>query len=930
MSAKCSGNYSIARPAGLAVAFVAFLAASAFVAAQTAVTTYHNDNNRTGWNKTESVLTPANVGAATFGLLQNITLDDQVDAQPLVVPGVMITAGNYVGVHDVVYVATENNSIYAIDIHTGTVLLTANFGTPVPMPLGCNNNGPNVGINGTPVIDLSSNTLYVMIYTQDTTGPAYRLHALALGSLTDKVTPQLVTASHPLADGSTFNFNAKYQRQRPGLLLANGSVYAGFGSFCDYSANLSRGWLLGWTAGSLTPFPANNLNDRQVTSPDNFFLSSIWMSGYAPAADDSGNVLFVTGNSDPSGATYDGITNIQESVVKVPSTLGTVSDLFTPMNQSSLDKGDADFGSGGALVLPDQPGLTYQLAVAAGKDGNMYLMDEDNLGGYSTTKNNVIATYSIGGCWCGESYFVDSDGVGRVVSSGNSTIQVWKLATSPTVSLTNTTSGSISNGQDPGFFTSISSNGTSNPIIWALSRPATSNNGAPISLYAFNPDSGGGAMTNLFSSPAGNWPNMGGNANLVPVVANGLVFVASNQQLQIFGLTATPAGTTTTLTSSVNPSIQGKSVTFTATVIPQSGSGIPAGTVTFQNGATVLGKKPLTAGTVTFITQALPPGSDSITAVYGGSSTFTASTSSPLNQFVQATTTTVVTSSLPTQSSYGQTVLFSATVSSSIGAPPNGETITFAQGTKILGTGTLSGGVATFSDSTLPKGTQAIKAVYPGDANFATSTSKPFDQLVVPRHHHNHADLVTEPVSLPTVRNLHGNCGPAIHRHSHGCGCIFQRCHEAGNGYPEQRRSRLHHHKINSRHGDDYGAVSGLRFVPDQHVRAAESGREPGQHHHHPHFVAEPVEPRQLGNLYRDRRRTVRRHGDRIGYIHERNHNPENGESGRGRRKINNLNATLRNRHHHGNLQRQRKLHHECGPADADSELAPPRFLGRG
>lgn len=732
MSAKCSGNYSIARPAGLAVAFVAFLAASAFVAAQTAVTTYHNDNNRTGWNKTESVLTPANVGAATFGLLQNITLDDQVDAQPLVVPGVMITAGNYVGVHDVVYVATENNSIYAIDIHTGTVLLTANFGTPVPMPLGCNNNGPNVGINGTPVIDLSSNTLYVMIYTQDTTGPAYRLHALALGSLTDKVTPQLVTASHPLADGSTFNFNAKYQRQRPGLLLANGSVYAGFGSFCDYSANLSRGWLLGWTAGSLTPFPANNLNDRQVTSPDNFFLSSIWMSGYAPAADDSGNVLFVTGNSDPSGATYDGITNIQESVVKVPSTLGTVSDLFTPMNQSSLDKGDADFGSGGALVLPDQPGLTYQLAVAAGKDGNMYLMDEDNLGGYSTTKNNVIATYSIGGCWCGESYFVDSDGVGRVVSSGNSTIQVWKLATSPTVSLTNTTSGSISNGQDPGFFTSISSNGTSNPIIWALSRPATSNNGAPISLYAFNPDSGGGAMTNLFSSPAGNWPNMGGNANLVPVVANGLVFVASNQQLQIFGLTATPAGTTTTLTSSVNPSIQGKSVTFTATVIPQSGSGIPAGTVTFQNGATVLGKKPLTAGTVTFITQALPPGSDSITAVYGGSSTFTASTSSPLNQFVQATTTTVVTSSLPTQSSYGQTVLFSATVSSSIGAPPNGETITFAQGTKILGTGTLSGGVATFSDSTLPKGTQAIKAVYPGDANFATSTSKPFDQVVVP------------------------------------------------------------------------------------------------------------------------------------------------------------------------------------------------------
>jgi len=732
MSARNKKNYR--SPVVLTVAFVVFMAAGTNVAAaQTAVTTYHNDNNRTGWNKTESVLTPANVSNATFGLLQKITLDDQVDAQPLVVPGVMITAGNFVGTHDVVYVATENNSVYAIDIHTGTVLLTANFGTPVSSPLGCTNNGPNVGINGTPVIDLSSNTLYVMIYTQDTTGPAYRLHALTLGSLTDKVTPQLVTASHSLANGSTFNFNAKYQRQRPGLLLANGSIYAGFGSFCDYSANLSRGWLLGWTAGSLSPFPANNLNDLQASSPNNFFLSSIWMSGYAPATDDSGNVLFVTGNSDPSGTTYDGVTNIGESVVKVPSTLGSVSDLFTPTNQSSLDQGDTDFGSGGVLVLPDQTGLTYQLAVAAGKDGNMYLMNEDSLGGYSTTTNNVIATYSIGGCWCGESYFVDSDGLGRVVSSGNSTIQVWKIATSSQVSLTNTINGSIAGSiQDPGFFTSISSNGTSNPIIWALSRP-NGNNGAPISLYAFNPDSGGGSMTNLFTSPAGNWPNTGGNSNLVPVVANGLVFVASNQQLQIFGLTGTPAGTTTTLTSSVNPSIQSKSVTFTATVTPQSGSGTPTGTVSFQNGATVLGKKSLAGGgTVTFATQALPPGSDSITAVYGGSSTFTGSTSSPLNQFVEATTTTVVTSSLPMQSSYGQTVIFSATVSSSIGAPPNGETITFEQGTKILGTGTLSGGVATFSDSTLPKGTQPIKAVYAGDSNFAASTSKPFDQVVVP------------------------------------------------------------------------------------------------------------------------------------------------------------------------------------------------------
>lgn len=128
----------------------------------------------------------------------------------------------------------------------------------------------------------------------------------------------------------------------PALLLANGSIYAGFGSFCDFAANLSRGWLLGWTAGSLTPFPSNQVFDEQATSPDAFFLLSIWMSGYGMAADDAGNILFVTGNSDYSGTTYDGITNIQESVVKVSPTLTTVVDLFTPSNQSAL----ADFFRG--------------------------------------------------------------------------------------------------------------------------------------------------------------------------------------------------------------------------------------------------------------------------------------------------------------------------------------------------------------------------------------------------------------------------------------------------------------------------------------------------------------------------------------------------------------------------------------------------------
>jgi hypothetical protein len=730
MSGKNRKNYRNGATAVHAVAFVVFMSVTLLATAQTAVTTYHYDNNRTGWNKSETALTPANVGKTTFGLLQNVTLDDQVDAQPLVVPGVMITSGNSQGLHDVVYVASENNTVYVIDVHSGAVLLSPNLGTPVSRPLGCSNNGPNVGINSTPVIDLSSNTLYVIAYTQDSTGPAYRLHALDLGSLTDKVAPQLITASHALADGSTFNFNAKYQRQRPGLLLANGSIYAGFGSFCDFNANLSRGWLLGWTAGSLAPFPSNQMNDLQVTDPDNFFLSSIWMSGYGPAADDAGNILFVTGNSDYSGTTYDGVTNIQESVVKVSSTLTSVLDLFTPQNQAALDQGDTDFGSGGVLVLPDQPGSTPHLAVAAGKDGNMYFMNEDHLGGYSPTTNNVLGTYSIGGCWCGQSYFVDpSDGLGRVVSSGGGSVGVWQVATSPQVTLTKVTnSPGLNNGQDPGFFTSISSNGTAGPIIWALSRP-TSSTGSPISLYAFNPESGGSVMTTLFQATAGAWPNTGGNANLVPVVANGLVFVASNKQLQIFGLTGGNSGATnTTLSSSLNPSVQGKLVTFTATVSLQSGTGTPTGSVTFKNGTATLAIKTLSGVTATYATSTLPLGSNSITAVYGGGSGFSGSTSAPVNQLVLATTTTTLTSS-SNPSTYGQTVTFNATVTSSIGAVPDGEIVNFTQGPTVLGTAPLRGGIATFSDPTLPVGARYIRAVYTGDAKFATSTSKALDQV---------------------------------------------------------------------------------------------------------------------------------------------------------------------------------------------------------
>ena len=505
------------------------------VAAQMAVTTYHYDNFRTGWNQKETALTPVTVASSSFGLLATVTLDEQVDAQPLVVPAVTITAGNYQGKRAVAYVVTENNTVYAIGAGGTVVLLKRNLGKPVYRPLGCIANGPYVGINSTPVIDVPNNTLYVIAYIQEATSRQYYLHALDMGNLTDKVPPRLITASHKLTDGTSYDFNGTYERQRPGLLLANGNVYAGFGSFCDEAPDLSRGWVLGWNAASLAPLPANQVLDTQATSPHTFFLSAIWMSGFGLTADAEGNVLFVTGNSDDTGTTYDGVSNLQESVVKVSPDLTTVLDVFTPANQAHLDAIDADFGSGGVLVLPKQAGTVPHLAVAAGKSGQMFLMNEDKLGGFSPAKNNVLGIFTIGACFCGPSYFIGADNVPRIVSSGGRISSVWKLQTSPKPLLTAVThSPALISGQSPGFFTSVSSNGRTNTIIWAVSHPA-SNTSTGILLYAFDP-SVAGTMKVLFQGTAGDWPNFKGNANVVPVVANGRVYVASNKQLQIFGL----------------------------------------------------------------------------------------------------------------------------------------------------------------------------------------------------------------------------------------------------------------------------------------------------------------------------------------------------------------------------------------------------------
>jgi hypothetical protein len=540
---------SIFFPRLLIQCFPTALAASAFTmlgllagCKSNTVLTYHYDNYRSGWNHYERTLTSSNVASSSFGQLFNIPLDDQVDVQPLVFPLVNVTVGSNQGAHNVVYVATESNTIYMIDTVSGQVLYSKSFGAPVSSPQGCTNNGPNVGIDGTPVIDEKSLSMFVITYTLEKSQPTYTLHQLDLGSLADKKSIQ-IDSSNTTHLG--FSFQPAYQRQRAALLEANGNIYAGFGSFCDLGGTNSRGWVLGWNASTLSPLPANQLNNTLTSEPNGMFLSSVWMSGSGLAADNSGNVYFVTGNTDQSGTTYSPTANISESAVKMSSDLTTVESYFTPADVGTLDHYDTDFGSGGIMLIPKAFKAPARLGAAAGKDGNLYLLDLSNLGGESA--NGIGGTpVQVGNCWCAQSYFYDGDL--HIVSSGGTSLMLWKLQTSPTVALTQqATSGSFAgNGSthDPGFFTAISSNGaksSSDPIIWAVSRPTSygsATSPAPLNLVALKGQPSGTTLQQIFSAQAGAWwtPMNNANPNIVPVVVNGKVFVASYKQLRIFGL----------------------------------------------------------------------------------------------------------------------------------------------------------------------------------------------------------------------------------------------------------------------------------------------------------------------------------------------------------------------------------------------------------
>ena len=540
----------------VSLVFFTLMLCSAQAVAQTsppkgAVLTWHDDNLRTGWQQQETILSTSTIGS--LGISHSVGLADQVDAQPLVIPG-------FINGHDIVFVADESNNVYQIDASTGAILKQVNLGVPVPAPFNCAINGPNLGIDSTPVIDWATQTLFVIAYVNvNNATPTYFLHALNLTTLNDKGSPLLVQASHTLTTGDVASFDATYERERAALLFANDKVYVAFTSFCDFQPSNSRGWLLGWSwnGTALTALPANQLNDRQPPAP--FLLSTIWMSGAGPASDELGNLIFSTGNSaastwtdtTPCLGTATGsvptsvpCSNIQESVVKLKGDLTEVTGLFSPNaqygtfspNTNQMDQGDVDLGSGGVLLAP-QRGSAFFAAIA-GKDGRLFLFDR------SGTGLKLLQLRQGSGCWCAPSYFIGPDGVARIVASQGSSVQTFKI---PTTSLSpEGTSATLSTGQDPGFFTTVSCHGSgafgncaNTPIIWAVLRPTSSTSG--VSLSAFSGLAARGSYKLLFGPlKVGSWPNVGGNANIVPTVSNGRVYVASWKTLAILG----PGGAT--------------------------------------------------------------------------------------------------------------------------------------------------------------------------------------------------------------------------------------------------------------------------------------------------------------------------------------------------------------------------------------------------
>ncbi len=527
------------------------LHATAAAPANTAVTTYHNDNLRTGQNPNETILTTSNVTSSQFGKLVTYPVDGQVYGQPLFLPNVTINGST----HNVVYVATENDSVYAFDADQTTAtaplwktsFLTSSSVTPVPsgdvFTRYTNYDiSPKIGITSTPVIDPSTNTLYVVAMTKEN-GSQYvqRLHALDVTTGLEKPgSPTVIQASITGTgydnSGGKITFNSKTEDQRAALLLVNGVVYISWSSFGD--TDPYHGWLIGYSYTNSALHQVAVYNDSANGSE-----GGIWMSGSGPSADSSGNIYMLTANG-----TFDlntGGPDSGDSFLKLSTQNGlSVADYFTPFNQSCLSASDTDLGSGGALLLPDQTNTTYpHLVIGAGKEGRIYVVNRDNMGHYTqeanlncgstnqTTIDKVpqeLSPGAIGGLYGSPVYWASTSSKWVYFGGNDDTLKAFQL-TNDTLS-SSPTSRTPESFNYPGVTPSISSNGTASGtgIVWVVGPPNSCtgngcNPGGPGTLRAYD-------ATNLSNELY----NSGQNSSRdqldsytkfsVPTIANGKVF----------------------------------------------------------------------------------------------------------------------------------------------------------------------------------------------------------------------------------------------------------------------------------------------------------------------------------------------------------------------------------------------------------------------
>ncbi len=489
--------------------------------------TYHNDNARTGQNLTEQTLTTANV-KTSFGKLFEDSVDGLVDAQPLIKTQVAIPGQ---GTHNVIYVATENDTVYAFDADTSGLPLwhvsLLGTGEAPSDDRGCGQVTPKIGITSTPVIDPaagSHGTIYVVAMSKNTTTGAYfqRIHALDITTGTEEFSgPVTVTATYPPGPA----FAPKQYKERAGLLLLNGQLITAWASHCDFTPY--NGWIMAYDQNTLA-----QTSVLDVTP--NGSEGAIWQAGGGIAADSAGNIYLLDGNG-----TWDTTVNANgfptkadfgNSFLKLSTSNGLqVEDFFEPFNTVSESAGDTDLGSGGAMVLPDmidKNGVTRHLAVGAGKDGNIFLVDRDNMGKWNSANNNnayqPIAGALDNGEWAAPAYFNGTVYYGGV----NAPLQAFAFSQARLVAMPS--SISTETYGYPGSTPSISANGTSNAIVWAIQ-----NQGSLGVLRAYDATNLGTELYNSNTTPGESFTD---NKFITPTIANGKVYVGTQSSVAVFGL----------------------------------------------------------------------------------------------------------------------------------------------------------------------------------------------------------------------------------------------------------------------------------------------------------------------------------------------------------------------------------------------------------